>query len=164
MKILGLDPGTAITGFGIISATTQEDKKCLIQGHIKTSKDLDLAERLKQIQDDLLEIINKYKPDYAAVEELFFCKNVTTAISVSHARGVLLANLAKHKIPIFEYTPLQVKQGITGYGKASKRDVQEMVKRDLNLSEIPKPDDTADALALTIICLSEVLKKGNRHK
>jgi len=158
MRILGLDPGTAITGFGVIEATSQSDKKCISQGHIKTLKNTPLPERLRQIEEDLKQLIKTYKPDYAAVEELFFCKNVTTAISVAHARGVLLSTLAKYKITIFEYTPLQVKQGLTGYGKASKKEVQEMVKLELSLQEVPKPDDTADAIAIAIVALSEVLK------
>lgn len=149
MKILGIDPGTAIVGWAVI-----EDIKGVLApidyGHISTSKDKQLSERLLEIATDLTEIIKKHRPDEASVEELFFFKNVTTVMSVSQARGAILLTLQSLQVRMFEYTPLQVKQSLTGYGRAEKKQVQLMVKNILKLKEIPKPDDTADAIALAL--------------
>ncbi len=150
MIILGIDPGTATTGFGAIKKNA---KLNLIEyGCIKTVPNLTTAERLNELHKQLNNLIKKHKPDMVAVEDIFFFKNLKTAIKVSQARGVILLTAAKSKIPIFECTPLQVKQATTSYGRAEKIQVQKMVKTLLNLKEIPKPDDAADALAVAICC------------
>ncbi|OGJ49977.1 crossover junction endodeoxyribonuclease RuvC [Candidatus Peregrinibacteria bacterium RIFOXYB2_FULL_32_7] len=149
MIILGLDPGTATTGFGIIKKIDNEFE-ILDFGCIETKAKLPLEDRLLQISNDLESLIKKYKPDVAGIEEIFFTNNIKTAISVSHARGVLLYILKKHKVPIKHFTPTEIKSSITGYGKADKHQVQKMIQIILNLSEIPKPDDAADALAIAI--------------
>ena len=149
MIILGIDPGTATTGFGIIE--TKNGKTRFIDcGCIITKKSLCLADRLNIIANDLEKLIKIHKPAQSAVEDLFFFNNAKTALSVGHARGVILQTINKRKIPIAEYTPLQVKQAITGYGKAEKYQVQKMVQTILNLNQIPKPDDAADGLAIAI--------------
>lgn len=150
MIILGIDPGTAATGFGIIKKSAK--LKLIEYGCIKTATNLTTAERLKEIHNQLNSLIKKHKPDMVAVEDIFFFKNLKTAVKVSQARGVILLTAAKSKIPIFECTPLQVKQATTSYGRAEKIQVQKMVKTLLNLKEIPKPDDAADALAVAICC------------
>lgn len=149
MRIIGIDPGTGILGFGIIEVFGDK-LKMIDAGVIKTPAHTPLDERLEDIFDSLSEIINQGKPDVMSIEKLFFSRNVTTAISVSHARGVAMLAGRKNKLPIAEYTPLQIKQSVTGYGKADKKQVQEMVKIQLNLIETPKPDDCADALAAAI--------------
>jgi len=151
MIILGLDPGTAITGYGIIKKEGGS-LLCIDFGCITTPKGLEAATRLQDLHKELLNLVKKHKPDYAAVEQLFFAKNTRTALSVSHARGVALQAFASFGIPISEFTPLQVKQAVTSYGRAEKSQVQKMVKLLLNLEEIPKPDDAADALAVAICC------------
>jgi len=148
MIILGIDPGTATTGWGVIKKTN--DFKYLGCGCIKTSKDLKPEERLKLIYNQLNEIIRKYKPEVIVVEKLFFFKNAKTAIPVSQARGVILLAAAKKKLPVYEFTPLEVKLNIVGYGRAEKIQLQKMTKKILCLEEIPKPDDAADALGLAI--------------
>ena len=154
MIILGIDPGTAATGFGIINKLKVKNQKLKVitYGCIKTPTNLTTAERLKVLHNQLNLLIKKYKPDMVAVEDIFFFKNLKTAVKVSQARGVILLTAAKSKIPIFECTPLQVKQATTSYGRAEKIQVQKMVKTLLNLKEIPKPDDAADALAVAICC------------
>jgi len=149
MRVLGIDPGTAIVGFGIID---YKDKKfdLIDYGCIYTDKDMEMPKRIMKIYEDLDILIKKYKPDFVAIEELFYFKNNKTVISVSQARGVMLLCAQQHEIPISEYTPLQVKIGITGYGRAEKKQVQIMVQKLLNLREIPKPDDAADAIAIAI--------------
>ena len=149
MKILGIDPGTATVGWAVIEEIRGKLTP-LDYGHISTSKDKELAERLFEISNDITAIIQKHHPDEASVEELFFFKNVKTVMSVSQARGAILLTLQTQRVKIFEYTPLQVKQSLTGYGRAEKHQVQAMVKNILKLQEIPKPDDTADALALAL--------------
>ncbi|MEA1909883.1 MAG: crossover junction endodeoxyribonuclease RuvC [Patescibacteria group bacterium] len=153
--ILGIDPGTATTGFGLVEVDEHGNTKYITCGHIATSKDVPAAERLVTIKNSLLKLLKQYKPEVVAVEKLFFAKNITTAISVAEARGVILASCVEHNTEIIEYTPLQVKQGLTGYGKADKGQVQRMVKTILNLEDIPKPDDAADALAIAIRAASE---------
>lgn len=149
MKILGIDPGTGIVGFGVVESL-QNKFKMLDAGVIKTSsKDQD-SKRLKTIFDELSEIIKQNQPDVMAVEKLFFAKNVTTAMTVSQARGAILLCGEQNNLPVFEYTPLQIKQSLTGYGKAEKHQVQEMVRTILMLKEAPTPDDCADALACAI--------------
>lgn len=147
--ILGIDPGIADTGYGLISIEGN-DIIHLTHGSIKTHKTLSLPERLETLETELTNIVQKYKPNVAGVEELFFCNNAKTAFMVGQARGVILLTLIKNKIPTQELTPLQVKQGVTGYGKADKRQIQQMVKTILGLDDIPKPDDAADALAIAI--------------
>ncbi len=147
--ILGIDPGIADTGFGVI----RKDRNalvCLDYGSIKTSAKTCLPERLEILSCELTKIIKKYQPETIAVEQLFFCKNVKTALVVGHARGVVLLTAKQCKVNLCEFTPLQIKQAVSAYGKASKLQVQKMVKLLLNLKEIPKPDDAADALAAAI--------------
>lgn len=151
MIILGVDPGTATTGYGII----RKERDALVDidfGCIKTPSSLETPERLKYLQQGITGVIKKHRPDAAAIEKLFFTTNAKTAISVAQARGVVLETLASSCIAIHEYTPLQIKQAVTGYGKADKTQVQKMVKVLLGLNEIPKPDDAADALATAICC------------
>lgn len=151
MKILGIDPGTGILGFGIIEVERGQSK--LVDGGvIRTPVKEDDAVRLLTIYDELTEIIKQNKPDVMSVEKLFFARNVTTAMTVSQARGVVLLCAKQAGLPIYEYTPMQIKQAITGYGKADKKQMQEMVRVILQLKEIPKPDDAADALAAAITC------------
>ncbi len=149
MKILGIDPGYAIVGYGIIDYTACKFS-VLGYGAITTKAGERFPKRLKSIYDDMLYIIDKYSPEVLAIERLYFNTNTTTAIDVAQARGVIVLAAESRGIPIFEYTPLQVKQAVTGYGKAEKRQVMEMVKNLLKLQSVPKPDDTADALALAV--------------
>lgn len=146
MKILGVDPGTAIVGFGVIESNGHKHTM-LDAGVIRTPAHQDLELRLKTIYDSLSEIIQQNKPEIMVVEKLFFAKNVTTAMSVSHARGVIYLAGVQAGVKVVEYTPLQIKQALTGYGQADKNQIQEMVKIMLGLNEKPKPDDCADALA-----------------
>lgn len=149
MIVLGVDPGIAITGYGLV----EEDNgslKTIDYGVVTTPPNMKMSDRLIKIYDSVSHIISLYKPDAVAVEELFFNKNVKTALIVGHARGVAILAAAKKGIPIYEYTPLQVKQAVVGYGRAEKNQVQQMVKLLLRLKEIPKPDDAADALAVSV--------------
>lgn len=149
MRIIGIDPGTGILGFGVIEK--KSSKLSLIDaGVIRTPANQNDSKRLKTIYADLSEIVAQTKPEIMAVEKLFFAKNVTTAMSVSQARGAILLCGENNGLEIFEYTPLQIKQSITGYGRADKKQIQEMVKTILKLKETPKPDDCADALACAI--------------
>lgn len=147
MKILGIDPGTATTGFAVIEKTPT-GLAVLDYGVITTPPRLTLPERLLELSADLQEILATYQPDLAAVESLFFFKNQTTVFPVAQARGVIIYTIARERIPIVELTPLQVKQSITGYGQADKKQVQKMVKQIFALEKIPQPDDAADALAI----------------
>ena len=149
MRILGVDPGVATIGFGLIEAD-RGSQRLLRYGVINTPAGLPLSNRLYQISRDMEELLGAFHPDEAAVEELFFSKNITTGIAVAHGRGVILLELERAGIPVYEYTPMQVKQAVTGYGKAVKPQVQEMTRRLLRLQKVPQPDDTADALALAI--------------
>lgn len=149
MRILGIDPGTGIVGFGVIDSISGKINM-LDGGVIRTSSKQTDSNRLKTIYDELNEIIKANEPEAMAVEKLFFAKNVTTAMNVSQARGVVLLCGEQNSLPVFEYTPLQIKQSLTGYGKAEKHQVQEMVRTVLRLKEVPKPDDCADALACAI--------------
>jgi len=161
MKILGVDPGTATTGWAVIDtagrllagrSAGEKIPKVLGCGIITTRAKLPDFERLEIIYTAICDIIKKEKPDCAAIEELFFFKNLKTVMSVSQTKGVVLLAARKNQIPICEYTPLQVKQAVVGYGRAEKKQVQEMVKVLLHLKEIPKPDDAADALAIALCC------------
>jgi crossover junction endodeoxyribonuclease RuvC len=150
MRALGIDPGTAIMGWGIVEEDGEGGLRLVDYGALTTSKDLPLARRLQILYSGLTKLIAAFQPDTAAVEELFFSKNVTTAMAVSHARGVALLALANADVPVHEYRPMAVKQAITGYGHAEKAQIQEMVRLQLGLETIPKPDDAADALAIAI--------------
>lgn len=149
MRIIGIDPGTGILGFGVIDVIDRTPK-LVTAGVIRTPAHTPLDERLEEIYDGLAEIIAETKPSVMSIEKLFFARNVTTAMSVSHARGVAMLAGRKAGLTFGEYTPLQIKQTLTGYGKADKKQVQEMVRLQLNLKEVPKPDDAADALAAAI--------------
>ena len=159
MIILGIDPGTAITGYGVIE-NKQGKLKAVDYGCILTDKKLKMSERLDFLGEELKKIIKKYKPQAMAVEELFFFKNAKTIITVGQARRVILfigKNIGKKTgLDIYEYTPLQVKQAVVGYGRAEKKQVQSMVKAILGLESVPKPDDAADALAVAICCASSI--------
>lgn len=156
MIILGIDPGFAITGYGIVEKIGSK-YKYIKHGAITTDSKLDFQERLKINHQELDKLIKEYKPDLFAIEELFFAKNTKTVINVAQSRGVLILTAIQNKLTAYEYTPLQIKQALTGYGRADKNQIQQMVKIILNLKEIPKPDDAADALAIAITC-------GNSYK
>lgn len=149
MRIIGIDPGTGILGFGVIEVVSGSSK-LVTAGVIRTPAHTPLDERLEEIFDGLTEIIAETNPTVMSIEKLFFARNVTTAMSVSHARGVAMLAGRKARLEIAEYTPMQIKQSLTGYGKADKKQMQEMVRLHLKLKEIPKPDDAADALAAAI--------------
>lgn len=149
LVILGIDPGFAIVGWGVIEFKANAHRP-LAFGAITTDAHTDFNERLKHIYDDTVELIHRAKPDAMSIEKLYFTTNVTTGIQVAQARGVILLAAQQAGVPIYEYTPLQVKTAVTGYGKARKPQVMEMTRRLLHLKEVPKPDDTADALAIAI--------------
>ncbi|HRX01479.1 MAG TPA: crossover junction endodeoxyribonuclease RuvC [Cyclobacteriaceae bacterium] len=150
MIVIGIDPGTATTGYGVIDEDNDGNFNVLDYGVVITRADLSLENRLKIIYDSLTSLIILHKPASAAVEKLFFKQNVTNAISVGQARGVILLAFANSGIPVAEYSPAEVKSAVSGYGGAEKAQVQAMVKAILNLNETPKPDDAADALAIAI--------------
>ena len=153
LRVLGVDPGTATVGWAVVD----ENQGCLKSvgyGHISTSSENSTAERLFEVATDLEKIIKKYQPEEASVEDLFFFKNVKTVMKVSQARGAILLTLHKNNVKIAGYTPLQVKQALTGYGRAEKKQIQIMVQKILNLKSIPKPDDAADALAIALCHLN----------
>lgn len=151
MRIIGIDPGTGILGFGVIDAVGAK-VRLVTAGVVRTPAHTPLPDRLEEIYESLTEIIKETSPSVMAIEKLFFARNVTTAMSVSHARGVAMLTGKQAGLTIEEYTPLQIKQTLTGYGKADKKQVQEMVRLQLGLKEAPKPDDCADALAAAIMC------------
>ena len=166
MRILGIDPGIAIVGFGLI-----ESRGASVQmqryGAITTEAGLPLATRLFQIQRDLEELITTFRPDAIAVEELFFNNNITTGIAVAHGRGIILYTAEKCGVPLYEYTPSQVKQAVVGYGKAEKAQVMDMTRRLLHLKAVPRPDDAADALAIALCharSATSLLNRGNDVK
>ncbi len=147
--ILGIDPGIAITGYGVIK-TQGNSFKILEYGVIRSSKQMETAKRLQEIYQGVSQIIDLYKPETMAIEELFFNKNAKTALIVGQARGVAMLAACQRGVSVYEYTPLQVKQAVVGYGRAEKQQVQFMIKAILNLQEIPRPDDAADALAIAV--------------
>lgn len=149
LVVLGIDPGYAIVGWGLVEFKNNSFRP-LRYGAIITEADTDFNERLRMIFDDLSEVIKTFKPDAMSIEKLYFTTNQKTAIMVAEARGVILLSAKQNGLPIFEYTPLQVKTAVTGYGKAKKPQVMEMTRRLLKLPEVPKPDDTADALAIAL--------------
>ena len=149
MTILGIDPGYAIVGFGVLSV--QGNRPALVRcGAINTPAGMAMPQRLLLIADDLEQLIVQFKPDVMALEELFFNNNITTGIGVAQARGVIVMTAARLNVPVAEYNPSQVKQAVVGYGKAEKRQVMDMTKRLLNLSAVPRPDDAADAVAIAL--------------
>lgn len=159
IRILGIDPGTAIVGYGVVD-WIENEYKMINYGCIYTEKDKTPEIRLLEIYNSIEKLIKLYQPSGIAIEDLFFNKNAKTALSVGQARGVILLLSAKKKIPIASYTPLQVKQGITTYGRSTKEEMQHMVKHILNLNEIPKPDDAADGLAIAITHINSLVNLG----
>jgi crossover junction endodeoxyribonuclease RuvC len=149
MKILGIDPGMAIIGYSIVDFDGK-NLRLLHSGSIQTKKGERESARLLEIFNDMTSIVKKYSPDVCAIEKLFFFRNQTTVMPVAHARGVILTVLEQHGIPVFEYTPMEVKQILTGYGRASKKEVEQMVKLTLDCQELPKLDDTVDSIAIAI--------------
>ena len=162
MRILGIDPGIAIVGFGLIESE-RGSVRMLQYGVVTTEAGLPLATRLLQIENDMTALIAQLQPDEIAIEELFFSKNITTGIAVAHGRGVILCTAEKLGVPICEYTPMQVKQAVVGYGLAEKKQVMDMTRRLLHLKTVPKPDDAADALAIAI-CHARSATSLLRHK
>ena len=150
MTILGFDPGLATLGYGVIKVDNAGKAEMVDYGIISTPKEKNLPERLVLLEKGVKQVIEVFKPDEIAIEELFFAKNVTTGIIVAHARGVILLTAIKECGRIYEYTPLQIKQALTGYGRADKHQIQSMVKTFLRLKSIPRPDDAADALAVAL--------------
>jgi len=148
--VLGVDPGTAITGYGVVGRTVEDDYVLLACGVIRTAPDLPMHLRLLELYTDLSNILSEFDPDVVAVEKLFFGRNVTTAITVGQARGVILLAAASQGRTVAEYTPAEIKQALTGYGNADKQQMQHMVKHILELDEIPRPDDAADGVAIAI--------------
>lgn len=149
MKILGIDPGMAIVGYSVVEYDGNS-LKLLHSGSIQTEKNEKESKRLLEIFNDMNTIVDKFKPDVCAIEKLFFFRNQTTVMPVAHARGVILTVLEKFGIPIFEYTPMEVKQVLTGYGRADKKEVEQMVKIALKTDSLPKLDDTIDSIAIAI--------------
>ncbi len=150
MLVLGIDPGIAITGYGFVQPGRQGSGKAIAYGCIRTPARTPLADRLVLLYQKLTELIEEHRPDVLAIEQLFFNRNTTTAFTVAQARGVVVLAAAQQGVRVVEYTPLQVKQAVVGYGRAEKQQVQHMVKALLNLASVPKPDDVADALAIAI--------------
>lgn len=150
MVILGIDPGLATMGYGVLEKDRNGNVKVLDYGVVLTPKEENLPVRLALLEEGIGKILDKFKPDEIAVEELFFSKNVTTGIAVAHARGVTLLTCIKRCGRLFEYTPMQIKQALTGYGKADKRQMQQVTAQLLRLKSIPRPDDAADALAVAL--------------
>ena len=160
MLVIGIDPGTAITGYGLVQENADGGLISVDFGVIQTSPDLEMPQRLLELHRVLKEILLLHQPESGAVEKLFFQRNVRTALSVGQARGVALLALAEADLPIAEYTPLEVKQAVAGYGSADKNQVQQMVRTLLGLEEVPRPDDAADALAVAICHLHSSKMKG----
>ena len=166
MRVLGIDPGIATIGFGVVES--EKNRHTLIKcGVISTPAHTSLSSRLEQIYDDMLSILELFQPDAVSIEELFFNTNITTGIAVAHGRGVILLACRKAGVQVYEYTPLQVKQSVVGYGRAEKRQVMDMVRRLCQLPAAPKPDDAADAVALAICharSATSLLFKGEREE
>ena len=162
MRTIGIDPGTAITGFSILEKDRKGKIKLLDYGCIKTASNLKANIRLNQIATDIRTLIKKWKPDFASIERLFFNKNVKTAIAVAQARGVIIQILTELGIEQAEYTPLEVKSAVCGYGRADKKMVQDMIKILLGLSKVPKPDDAADAIAIALCSINSLKLDKNK--
>ncbi len=149
-RILGIDPGTGICGFGVVDFVKHKQPHMVTAGVVTTPAHTPLADRLLDIYESITQIIEETHPDEVSIEKLYFNQNITTGITVAEARGVVILVARQHELPIYEYTPLQIKQTLTGYGRAKKKDIQEAVRQYLNMREIVKPDDAADALAAAI--------------
>ena len=161
MRILGIDPGIAIVGFGVVDSSG--GRHTLVNyGVVTTPAKTSLSSRLEQIYRDIGELISTFQPDAVAIEELFFNTNITTGISVAHGRGVILLACYQSGVPVYEYTPLQVKQAVVGYGRADKKQVIDMVRRLLKMADAPKPDDAADALAIALCHARSFTSKLNQ--
>lgn len=153
MRIFGIDPGVATTGWGVIDSDMEKDHvSCVEYGVVRTVKQQNHSIRLRELHNDLMQLLSEFKPDAVAVEQLFFAKNLKTATSVGEARGVVLLAVEESEIPVYEFTPLQVKDAVCGYGRATKHQVQEMVMSFLGLAQLPSPDDAADGLAIALCC------------
>ena len=164
MKILGIDPGIGICGFGLIEADSAGGgAKALDYGVVTTEVDAPIPARLKELYDSLVQVFDECKPEMVAVEKLFFAKNITTGIVVAEARGIVLLVAEQRGLPVYEYTPNQIKMALTGYGAATKTQIEEMARVHLGLAEKPKPDDAADALAVAITC-SFLYQQGRDDK
>ena len=157
MIILGIDPGTATTGYGIVKKS--RGFKCLDYGVIRTKPNSNPGERLKKINNEISKIIKKYQPDFLAIESLYFFRNFKTAIPVSQAKGSILLTAAKKKLPVKEFTPLQIKLAVAGNGRADKKDVKESLKKIFVLDKEPQPDDAHDAIAVALTCFSKKVKE-----
>ncbi len=162
MKILGIDPGIGICGFGLIETSSRAGARALDYGAVKTVVDAPLPARLKELYDSLVQVFEETKPEVVAVEKLFFSKNITTGIAVAEARGIVLLVAEQKGLPVYEYSPNEIKKSLTGYGAATKTQIEEMVKIHLGLKTKPKPDDAADALAVAITC-SFLYQQGPDH-
>ena len=165
MRILGIDPGYGITGFGVLEAQRSE-YRLLQYGAITTPAGIDFPVRLEMIYNDMVQLLQVAKPDAVAIEELFFGQNVTTGIGVAQSRGVILLAVQQAHVPVFQYKPMQVKQSVVGYGNATKHQVQDMTRRILHLEKIPKPDDAADAIAIALCharSSTSLLAQTQRH-
>lgn len=160
MRILGIDPGLGICGFGLIETTSRAGAKALDFGAVTTEVDAPIPIRLKELYESLVQVFKECKPEVVAVEKLFFSKNITTGIAVAEARGVVLLVAALHHLPVYEYSPNQIKLSLAGYGAATKTQMEEMVRIHLGLESKPKPDDAADALAVAITC-GFLYREGN---
>ena len=163
MIIVGFDPGLATLGYGVIKKEARKKPEMIDYGIISTPKEENLAVRLNLLEKGIKQLLDKFKPDEIAMEELFFAKNVKTGIAVAHARGVLLLTCSKECGKIYEYTPLQIKQALTGFGRAEKPQIQDMVKRLLGLKGTPRPDDAADALAVAL-CHAQTNRLGEQFR
>ena len=159
MIVLGIDPGLATLGYGIIEKDARGNCRAIACGVVTTPKDESMPVRLAMLEEGICKILDKYNPDEIAMEELFFAKNITTGIAVAHARGVALLTCVKRCGKLYEYTPMQIKQALTGYGKADKKQIQAVVTSLLKLSSVPKPDDAADALAIAL-CHAQASRFG----
>jgi crossover junction endodeoxyribonuclease RuvC len=162
MIVLGIDPGLSLTGWGVVEALSKDKINAIQYGCIKTMHPAPLIERLHTLHDELQSVINRYKPEVVAVEELFFLKASKTVASVGQSRGAIVLTVSMNKIPLFEYNPRCVKIALTGYGSADKHQMQHMVKTFLKLKEIPKPDDAADALAMAICHINTIKWTNNK--
>ena len=160
MRILGIDPGLGICGFGLIETTSRAGAKALDFGAVTTEVDAPIPLRLRELYESLVQVFDECKPEVVAVEKLFFSKNITTGIAVAEARGVVLLVAAMNDLPVYEYSPNQIKLSLAGYGAATKTQMEEMVRIHLGLTKKPKPDDAADALAVAITC-GFMYREGN---
>ena len=160
MRIIGFDPGLALLGYGVLDVRGAQDQVLIDYGVVQTGSALSLPRRLGQIHSAITELMEAFRPDAIAVEELFFNKNVKTALTVGHARGALLSAVIQYTHEVYEYTPLQVKQAVTGYGRADKQQIQQMVKSLLRLKDVPRPDDAADAVAVALCHANTILLRA----